>query len=104
MRPLCGALIAAGALIGLGLFSVGYGTRYSAYAQRNDQGHFDANYWVKFSQMDTPLIVLMVLLVASLLIGLAIAFVGLAYHHHKRQLELLQHKSNGHLSDRGVKV
>jgi hypothetical protein len=104
MRPLCGAIIAAGALIGLGLFSVGYGTRYSAYAQRTDQGHFDETYWIKLSQMDTPLIIVMVLLLASLLTGLAIAFVGLAYHHHKRQLELLQHKGEGHLRDVGAKM
>jgi hypothetical protein len=96
MRPLCGAIITAGALIGLGLFSLGYGTRYSAYAQRNDKGHFDAEYWVKLSQMDTPLIILLVLLVATLIIGLAIAFVGLAYHHHKRQLELLHRKDHAH--------
>jgi hypothetical protein len=94
MRPLCGAIITAGALIGLGLFSMGYGTRYAAYAQRNDMGHFDPEYWVKLSQMDTPLLILLVLLVASLAIGLAIAFAGLAYHHHKRHLEFLHRKGN----------
>ena len=41
MRPLCGAIITAGALIGLGLFSQGYGARYAAYAQRDETGHFD---------------------------------------------------------------
>ena len=92
MRPLCGAILTAGALIGLGLFSLGYGTRYAAYAERNDTGHFNADYWVKFSQMDTPLIILLVLLVSSLGIGLAIAFVGLAYHHHKRHHELLHQR------------
>jgi hypothetical protein len=94
MRPLCGAIITAGALIGLGLFSMGYGTRYAAYAERNDTGHFNAEYWVKLSQMDTPLLILLVLLVASLAIGLAVAFVGLAYHHHKRQLEFLHRKGH----------
>jgi hypothetical protein len=96
MRPLCGAIITAGALIGLGLFSLGYGTRYAAYAQRDDTGHFDAKYWVTLGQIDTPLIIMLVLLVASLLIGLAIAFVGLAYHHHKRKLELLHRKDHAH--------
>jgi hypothetical protein len=95
MRPLCGAIIAAGALIGLGLFTQGYGARYAAYAQRDDTGHFDATYWVKFSQMDTSLLVLLVLLAGSLAIGLAITFVGLAYHHHKRHLEFLHRKGNG---------
>lgn len=90
MRPLCGAIITAGALIGLGLFSVGYGTRYAAYTERSDKGHLDLGFWVKISQMDTSLILLLVLLVASLLIGFAIAFVGLAYHHHKRHLEFLR--------------
>ena len=92
MRPICGAIITAGALIGLGLFSLGYGTRYAAYAQRNDTGHFDEKYWVKFSQMDDAFFLLLALLVGSLVIGLAIAFVGLAYHHHKRHLELLHHQ------------
>ena len=95
MRPLCGAIITAGALIGLGLFSQGYGARYAAYAQRDDTGHFDSTYWVKLSQMDTPLLILLVLLVGSLAIGLAVAFVGLAYHHHKRHLEFLHRKGNG---------
>ena len=91
MRPLCGAIISAGALIGLGLFSLGYGTRYAAYAERDVDGHFRGDFFLKFGQMDTPLIIMLVLLVASLGIGLAIAFVGLAYHHHKRHLELLHH-------------
>jgi hypothetical protein len=88
MRPLCGAIITAGAVIGLGLFSIGYGTRYSAYAERNTEGHFREDYWVKFSQMDTSMIATMLLLVTTLIIGLAIAFVGLAYHHYKRQCEM----------------
>jgi hypothetical protein len=104
MRPLCGAIITAGALIGLGLFSVGYGTRYAVYAQRNDKGHYDPEYWVKFGQMDTPLIILLVLLTATLVIGLAIAFVGLAYHHHKRQLELMHHKDHLHAVSSGIKI
>ena len=90
MRPLCGAIITAGALIGLGLFSLGYGTRYAAYAERNAEGHFREDYWVKLSQMDTPLLVMLVLLVASLVIGMAIAFVGLAYHHYKRHHEMMR--------------
>ena len=101
MRPLCGAIITAGALIGLGLFSLGYGTRYAAYAQRTDEGRFDADYWVKLSQMDTPLIIMLVLLVASLMIGFAIAFVGLAYHHHKRHLEHL-HQRGDHVHSPGA--
>ena len=96
MRPLCGAIITAGALIGLGLFSLGYGTRYSAYVERNAKGDLETEYLVKLSHMDTSLIILMVLLVATLVIGLAISFVGLAYHHHKRHLELIHRKDHVH--------
>ena len=91
MRPLCGAIITAGALIGLGLYSIGYGTRYAAFAERNTDGHLRDDYWVKISQMDTSLVVMLALLVITLGIGLAIAFVGLAYHHLKRQQELEIH-------------
>jgi hypothetical protein len=28
------------------------------------------------------------------MVGLAVAFVGLAYHHHKRQLELIHQQRN----------
>ena len=91
MRPLCGAIITAGALIGLGLFSLGFGTRYAAYAERNADGHFRADYWVKLSQIDTPLLIILAILVISLMVGLGTAFVGLAYHHHKRHLEMLRH-------------
>jgi|ERR1043165_454602 hypothetical protein len=92
MRPICGAIITAGALIGLGLFSLGYGTRYAFYAERDTtSGQFRADYWVKFSQMDTTLIFTLVLLVATLIVGLAIAFVGLSYHHYKRSIELRRH-------------
>jgi hypothetical protein len=90
MRPLCGAIITAGALIGLGLYSLGFGTRYAGYAERNAEGHFREDYWVKVSQMDTPLLLILVLLVASLVVGLGTAFIGLAYHHHKRHLEILR--------------
>jgi hypothetical protein len=100
MRPLCGAIITAGALIGLGLFSQGYGTRYAAYVERTEAGRFNADYWVKLSQMDTALLLMLVLLVVSLGIGLAVAFAGLAYHHHKRHFELLHH--NGHLPSGGA--
>ena len=33
MRALCGAIIAAGALVGLGLAAVGIGTRYQGFGQ-----------------------------------------------------------------------
>lgn len=70
MRALCGSIIAAGALIGLGLLSLGMGTRYAGFAERDLEGKVQ---WVKFSQMDTPLIFAMVFLVAVALVGLGIA-------------------------------
>lgn len=84
MRALCGSIIAAGALVGLGLLSLGMGTRYAGFAERDLEGKVQ---WVKFSQMDTPLIFAMVFLVAVALVGLGIAFVGLAYHHERRLYE-----------------
>ena len=91
MRPLCGAIIAAGALVGLGLAAMGIGIRYQAYpyldASANPQ-------WVWFRHIDTALMVAFVVLVAALVIGLGVAFVGLAYHHHKRQHEFLREFGN----------
>jgi hypothetical protein len=107
MRPLCGAILTAGALIALGLFSLGHGTRYAGFAERNAEGHFREDIWVKISQMDTPLLVILVLLVASLIIGLGMTFVGLAYHHHKRHLELLHthgHKDSAHAATQRLQV
>ena len=57
------------------------GTRYAGRANFDGDGN---PLWVKFSQMDTPLIYLTVLLTIVLLIGLGVAFFGLAYHHHRR--------------------
>ncbi len=95
MRALCGAIISAGALIGLGLLSIGFGTRYSQYPYHNlDNGEAQ---WVLFKHMDTAMLVSLVALVGGLVIGLGIAFVGLAYHHHRRQLEHqhLHHRAAG---------
>jgi hypothetical protein len=87
MRALCGAIITAGALIGLGIASIGLGTRYSSYDFVDKNG--DPR-WIKFHQMDTPLIVIVVLLVCALIVGLGIAILGLAYHHERRHRERLR--------------
>jgi hypothetical protein len=86
MRPLCGAIITAGALIGLGLTALGFGTRYGQIVtpDRNAQGEVIQ---LHLSQMDKPLVFVLVVLSAVALIGLGMTFVGLAYHHHKRTLE-----------------
>jgi hypothetical protein len=87
MRPLCGAIIVAGAVIGLGLTAIGFGTRYHTGLENVDK---EGNpILLHLYQMDKPLIFIMVFLTCVAVIGLGIAFVGLSYHHHKRHTELL---------------
>jgi hypothetical protein len=81
MRAICGAIIAAGALIGLGLTAVGFGIRFQNFGKipPDDAGVFYA----------TPsLMICLVTSVVGALIGLAIAFLGLAFHHERRYREL----------------
>jgi len=82
MRALCGAIIAAGALFGLGLTAIGFGIRYQAVAVTRG-----GDTWLHLRDLDTPLLYLLVLQSAVLVIGLAIAFVGLAFHHERRHWE-----------------
>ena len=92
MRPLCGALIAAGAFIGLGLTAIGFGNRYHTGLENTDK---EGNpILLHLYQMDKPLVFIMVFLVCGAVIGLGVTFVGVAYHHHKRHLELL-HRHGG---------
>jgi hypothetical protein len=92
MRALCGAIITAGALIGLGLAALGIGTRYAPVVNIPSEGKDPTPYLVHISQMDRPLVFIVVFLVCVALIGLGIAFVGLAYHHHRRHREFLWEK------------
>lgn len=85
MRAICGAIVTAGALIGLGLAALGVGVRYQNLAYNVAKPDY-----VKWSGLDTPLMVIVVLLICAALIGLAIAFVGLAYHHERRHRERLR--------------
>ncbi len=89
MRALCGAIITAGALIGLGLTAIAFGTRYGQTVglDRNSQGEIVQ---LHLSQMDRPLVFVLVFLTILAIIGLAIAFLGLAYHHHRRHHEFLR--------------
>ena len=89
MRALCGAIITAGALIGLGLTALGFGTRYQ-HALGPDQVSQGEVVRLRLSQMDTPLVFLLVFLTIAAVIGMGIAFVGLAYHHHRRHHEYLR--------------
>jgi multisubunit Na+/H+ antiporter MnhC subunit len=90
MRALCGAIITAGALIGLGLSAIGIGLRYQLYPYHNEKGEAQ---WVFFKHLDTGLMIALVVLLAALVIGMAVAFLGLAYHHHRRHHEFLQSKA-----------
>jgi hypothetical protein len=84
MRALCGAIITAGALIGLGLTAVGYGIRFEQFGP--NVTHDNTNVGVLFG---TPsLLVILVILGLSALIGLGIAFLGLAFHHERRHFEM----------------
>lgn len=91
MRPICGAIIVAGAMIGLGLTAIGFGTRYHTGLENVDK---DGNpVLLHLYQMDRPLVFIMVFLVSVAMIGLGIAILGLSYHHHKRLVEI--HHTNG---------
>jgi|SRR6516165_7128117 hypothetical protein len=88
MRALCGAIITAGALIGLGLAAIGIGNRYAAYPYLEKPGGDPQ--WVKFWQMDVSLILIVTLLICVVIVGIGISILGLAYHHHRRHMEHLR--------------
>ena len=80
MRALTGAIIAAGAMIGLGLTALGLGTRYQGLTSTvNGQLIF-----IRFKELDTPMMAIVVVLLLGMLIGVGTAFLGLAYHHERR--------------------
>lgn len=83
MRALCGAIITAGALIGLGLTAIGYGVRYQNLGDT-------VNPDTKQIYAAPSLAIIEVTLLVGFLIGLAVAFLGLAYHHQRRQQEMLR--------------
>ena len=59
-------------------WSIGFGVRYQGMPQVNEHGvHIGA----------TSMMVILVVLLAGMMIGLGVAFVGLAYHHEKRVRE-----------------
>jgi len=92
MRALCGAIVTAGALIGLGLTGLAFGIRYGQTVglDRNSQGEVVQ---LHLYQMDKPLVFLLVFLTAAAIIGMGITFLGLAYHHHRRHHELLSEQA-----------
>ncbi|HTK77954.1 MAG TPA: hypothetical protein VL371_21990 [Gemmataceae bacterium] len=83
MRALCGSIIAAGALIGLGLTALGFGTRFGGITTVHPDGTTFAGVYYGTPSM----IIALVVLIAAVAIGLGIAFVGLAFHHERRTWE-----------------
>ena len=92
MRALCGAIITAGALIGLGLTAIGFGTRYHSTLESVDKDNQPV--LLHLYQMDKPLVFIRVLLTCVAIVGLAIAFLGLMYHHQRRHHEFLRDHGN----------
>jgi putative Mn2+ efflux pump MntP len=92
MRALCGAIITAGALIGLGLTAVGVGLRFQGVdvtlINENTEQLYGAS----------SLMIALVTLLLALIVGLGVTFLGLAFHHHRRYHELLLKHPGG--SDR----
>jgi hypothetical protein len=83
MRALCAAIITAGAMIGLGLVSLGIGMRYQNLVAANPA----VLEYVRWKQLDTPMMLILVVLLATMIAGLAATFLGLAYHHERRHFE-----------------
>lgn len=84
MRALCGAIITAGAMIGLGLTAIGVGLRFQSFG--NARHEYTDQIWGAPSLM-----LMMIVLLIGAGIGLGIAFLGLAYHHHRRYHEMLRY-------------
>jgi len=76
-------------MIGLGLTALGIGTRYTMERATADNG---LPLLVRLSQMDRPFIFILFFLTGATVIGLGIAFVGLAQHHDRRNREYLLEK------------
>lgn len=89
MRAICGAIITAGALIGLGLTAVGVGLRFQGVSvdlvNENTEQLYGAS----------SLMIILVTLLIGLIVGLGVAFLGLAFHHHRRYHELMLRHPGG---------
>lgn len=81
MRALCGAIITAGALIGLGLTALAYGIRFQGYGP--EALHPDSHQLYGIP----TLVLILVVLISGVLTGISVAFIGLAYHHERRYYE-----------------
>jgi len=65
--------------------AIGIGVRYERYSFVDARGEPQ---WIPFHLMDTPLITIVVVLFCTLIVGIGLAIVGLAYHHHRRHHEM----------------
>jgi hypothetical protein len=104
MRAICGAIITAGAVLGLGLAAQAFTHRYLVL--RDSPLNTDKNPTLtdkqldemgnqlraRFHEVDAPMLYIVVFLTCVAVIGLAITFLGLAYHHYRRHHEFLREK------------
>jgi hypothetical protein len=88
MRAICGAIIVAGAMIGLGLTALGIGNRY--HKTLENIGSDNQIIPLHLHDMDRPMIYILGFLTVVAVIGMGITFLGLAYHHHRRHLEIMR--------------
>jgi hypothetical protein len=98
MRALTASIITAGSLIGLGLASIGLGLRYTAVGRQFPE----MVVYIRWNQLDTPMMLIIVVLLIMTLIGTVSLFLGLAYHHERRHHERLHmmHKGGEGLGSR----
>jgi len=89
MRALCGAIITAGALIALGLTALGYGIRFQSYGPEVLNPNTNQIY-----AAPTLVLILVVAIIATI-VGLGIAFLGLAFHHERRLRERMSDLGHG---------
>lgn len=87
MRALCGGIVTAGAMIGLGLTALGYGLRYGPHNPAAP----------KLSEIDGALLFCLVFLTCLTIVGLGISFLGLAYEHHHHEREHLLRRAQAGL-------
>jgi hypothetical protein len=91
MRALTASIITAGSLIGLGLASIGLGLRYQAVGIQDPTKIV----YIRFNQLDTPMMLIIVFLLIMATIGVVAFYLGLAYHHERRHHERLHMMSKG---------
>jgi hypothetical protein len=107
MRALVGAIITAGAMIGLGLTAIGIGNRYQSELafqhmavgpdapKSATQADDPQPRIVRMSSMDRPLVFCLVFATSVAVIGLGITLFGLAYHHLRREREYQLERDRG---------